>query len=345
MSPKGGIKPNQKFSLKSGKSEVLFVEYIMNHLKPHGRSAIVVPEGIVIQIGKAYKELRKSLLKDGLYAVLSLHSGVFKPYSGVKTDILFIDKSLSDSEEILFIEISNDGFDVGASKSIIEENDLPEALEILNMWKTGQKSSSKLALYVPKENIAAKGDYKLLGKRYRESRQSGSKWEIRKLGELADIKKGQAITQKKTKPGLVPVIAGGQSPAYFHDEANRIGRTITVSASGAYAGFVNYFEVPIFASDCSTIQSKDEKLVRTDYLYRVLKEIQDQIYELQSGGGQPHVYPSDLIELEIPIPPLEIQDEILGQIGTLDNTISEHESEIQSAKQAIESLIIGLWDE
>jgi type I restriction enzyme M protein len=345
MSPKGGIKPNQRFSIKSGKSEVLFVDYILNHLKPQGRSAIVVPEGIVIQIGKSYKELRKNLLKEGLYAVLSLHSGVFKPYSGVKTDILFIDKRLSNFEEILFIEITNDGFDVGAAKSEIEQNDLPEALQILNQWRTGQKSSSSLALYVTKEVISAKGDYKLLGKRYKESRQVGSKWELRKLAEIADIRKGQAITQKKTNPGLVPVIAGGQSPAYFHDTANRDGRTITVSASGAYAGFVNYFEIPIFASDCSTIQSKDETIVRTDYIFRVLKEIQDQIYELQSGGGQPHVYPSDLVELEIPVPPIEVQDQILSQIGSLDASIAEFESEIQSARQSIESMIIGLWDD
>lgn len=344
MSPKGGIKPHQKFSVKSGKSEVLFVDYILNHLKPAGRAAVVVPEGIVIQIGKSYKALRKMLLEEGLYAVVSLPAGVFKPYSGVKTDILFIDKSLSDREEILFLELEHDGFEPGASKAPIEKNDLPESMEVIQGWQQGKKTESTLAIYVSKETISAKGDYKLLGKRYRDSKQLGSQWEIKKLSDVAEVRKGQAITQKKTRPGQIPVIAGGQSPAYFHDTPNREGRTITVSASGAYAGFVNYFEIPIFASDCSTIKSKDESLVRTDFLYRVLKEIQEQIYELQSGGGQPHVYPSDLVELEIPVPPIEIQDQILGQIGTLDSSIAALESEIEEAKQEIESMIMGLWD-
>ena len=344
MSPKGGIKPHQRFSLSSSKSEVLFVDYILSHLKPSGRSAIVVPEGIVIQIGKSYKALRKMLIEEGLYAVLSLHPGVFKPYSGVKTDVLFIDKSLRSNHEILFVEIANDGFDPGSSKTPIKQNDLPESLEILKAWQEGKKLDSHLALYVSKEVISAKKDYKLLGKRYRDVRQIGSRWEIKTLAEVAEIRKGQSITQKKTNPGQIPVIAGGQRPAYFHDTPNRDGRTITVSASGAYAGFVAYFEVPIFASDCSTIKSKDEAVIRTDYIYRVLKEVQDQIYELQTGGGQPHVYPSDLMEIEIPVPPIEIQNQILSQIGELDATISELDSEIQSAKQRIESTIIELWD-
>ena len=344
MSPKGGIKPHQKFSLRSGKSEVLFVEYILNHLKPQGRSAIIVPEGIVIQIGNSYKALRKTLLEQGLYAVLSLPSGAFKPYSGVKTDILFIDKLLSQREEIVFIEISNDGYDPGASKTPIDQNDLPEAITILKSWQQGNQIKSDLALYVSKETIGAKGDFKLLGKRYRDSKQIGSKWEVRRLGEIAEIRKGQAITQKQTNPGSIPVIAGGQTPAYFHDKSNRDGRTITVSASGAYAGFVNYFEIPIFASDCSTIQSFDESLVRTDYLYRVLKEIQEQIYDLQSGGGQPHVYPNDLKELEIPVPPIDVQDQILLRIGELDSAIAKHESEVQECKQDIQSIILELWD-
>jgi type I restriction enzyme M protein len=93
MTPKGGIRPHNKFGLKSNRAEVLFVDYILTHLKPKGRAGIIVPEGIIFQSGKAYKELRKKLVENGLIGVISLPAGVFNPYSGVKTSILIIDKT------------------------------------------------------------------------------------------------------------------------------------------------------------------------------------------------------------------------------------------------------------
>ncbi|HNR81496.1 MAG TPA: N-6 DNA methylase, partial [Candidatus Pacearchaeota archaeon] len=95
MSPRGGIKPHSKFSVQSSRSEVLFVDYIMNHLRPKGRAGIIVPEGIIFQSGASYKQLRKNLVEDGLYCVASLPSGVFAPYSGVKTSILFFDNEIA----------------------------------------------------------------------------------------------------------------------------------------------------------------------------------------------------------------------------------------------------------
>ena len=103
-------------------------------------------------------------------------------------------------------------------------------------------------------------------------------WEWKKLGEVCDVKKGTSITKQKTQIGDIPVIAGGQQPAYYHNVANRTGKTITVSASGAYAGFVNYFEIQIFASDCTTIQSMDESKLLTKYVYLIIKSQQKKIY-------------------------------------------------------------------
>ena len=85
MSPKGGIKPHNRFSVQSKRSEVLFVDYIAEHLTPSGRAAIIVPEGIIFQSQTAYKQLRKMLVDEYLVAVISLPAGVFQPYSGVKT--------------------------------------------------------------------------------------------------------------------------------------------------------------------------------------------------------------------------------------------------------------------
>jgi len=132
MTPKGGIKPHARFGVKSNRAEVLFVDYIAEHLTPTGRAGIIVPEGIIFQSANAYKSLRKTLVNEYLWAVVSLPAGVFQPYSGVKTSILFLDKAKAKKvDEILFVEVKNDGYDLGAQRKPIDKNDLPEALEKL----------------------------------------------------------------------------------------------------------------------------------------------------------------------------------------------------------------------
>lgn len=115
MSPKGGIRPHNRFAVNSKRSEVLFVDYIAEHLTPNGRAAVVVPEGIMFQSQTAYKQLREMLVRNYLVAVISLPAGVFNPYSGVKTSILLLDKRLvRQRDEVLFVKIENDGFNLGA---------------------------------------------------------------------------------------------------------------------------------------------------------------------------------------------------------------------------------------
>ena len=104
-----------------GVIEVLFVDYIAEHLNPNGRAGIIVPEGVIVQSGKAYKELRKMLVENYLYAVVSLPAGVFNPYSGVKTSILLMDNAIAKkSNKIIFIKIENDGYNLGAQRTVIK---------------------------------------------------------------------------------------------------------------------------------------------------------------------------------------------------------------------------------
>ena len=125
FSPTGGIQPHSRFGVQSRRAEVLFVDYIMEHLKPSGRAGIVVPEGIIFQTGTAYKTLRKKLVENCLVGVISLPAGVFQPYSGVKTSILILDKKLSQKSESIFIaKVENDGFSLGAQRTPISSNDL-----------------------------------------------------------------------------------------------------------------------------------------------------------------------------------------------------------------------------
>ena len=135
MSPKGGIKPHNRFSVQSKRSEVLFVDYMAEHLTPGGRAGIIVPEGIIFQSQTAYRDLRKMLVDTALVAVVSLPAGVFQPYSGVKTSILILDKSLAKrADAIAFFKVENDGFGLGAQRREIDKNDLPETARLLREW-------------------------------------------------------------------------------------------------------------------------------------------------------------------------------------------------------------------
>lgn len=157
------------------------------------------------------------------------------------------------------------------------------------------------------------------------------------LNEIAEIQKGKTITESTAIKGEIPVIAGGQSPAYYHNESNRDKNIITVSASGAYAGFVNYFETPIFASDCNTIKSKDERIISTNLIYHFLKSIQKEVYKLQRGQAQPHVYADDLSKVKIPLPSLAIQKKIVSEIEVLEKQEQKaiKEIEIQNEQKSI----------
>ena len=179
MSPKGGIRPHNRFSMKSKRSEVLFVDYMAEHLTPSGRAGIIVPEGVIFQSQTAHKQLRKMLVENYLVAVISLPSGVFQPYSGVKTSILILDKVLArKADRIGFFKVENDGFDLGAQRRPIDKNDLPQAqtelAEYLCRLRSGESVDDfqpALGLIAEKGEIAAKGDYNLSMERYQERQQ------------------------------------------------------------------------------------------------------------------------------------------------------------------------------
>lgn len=165
------------------------------------------------------------------------------------------------------------------------------------------------------------------------------------LQQIAKIKKGDAITSSEVnKDGTYPVIAGGQTSPYNHDKYNYKGDVITVSASGAYSGYVRYHNDQIFASDCSVIYAKNNQFT-TKYLFEVLKAQQSHIYLLQQGAGQPHVYPDDLAKLWIPVVSLSKQQEIVEHISAMRQQAKALQEEgkaiLEEAKKEVEAMIIG----
>ena len=203
MSPKGGIRPHNRFSVQSKRSEVLFVDYMAEHLMPSGRAGILVPEGIIFQSQNAYKQLRKMLVEEYLVAVVSLPAGVFNPYSGVKTSILILDKSLAKkSNRIAFFKIENDGFGLGAQRRAIDKNDLPQVQseigEYLRRLRAGESVDDfepTQGLIVEKGKLAANGEYNLSGERYREAPGRHAVFPHVRLDAIAEITAGNSAPQ------------------------------------------------------------------------------------------------------------------------------------------------------
>ncbi len=159
--------------------------------------------------------------------------------------------------------------------------------------------------------------------------------EFRKLGEVCDFQKGKSITKKAVTFGKVPVISGGRQPAYYHNEANRSGETIAISSSGVYAGYVSYWDIPVFLADSFSVSPK-QKTLMPKYLFHYLTTQQDAIHATKSTGGIPHVYSKDLQNFLIPIPPLEIQQEIVKILDQFSALIAGISAEIEARKKQYE---------
>ncbi len=156
--------------------------------------------------------------------------------------------------------------------------------------------------------------------------------EFRKLGEVCDFQKGKSITKKAVTFGKVPVISGGRQPAYYHNEANRSGETIAISSSGVYAGYVSYWDIPVFLADSFSVSPK-QKTLMPKYLFHYLTTQQDAVHATKSAGGIPHVYSKDLQNFLIPIPPLEIQQEIVKILDAFTELNTELNTELKARKK------------
>ena len=156
-----------------------------------------------------------------------------------------------------------------------------------------------------------------------------------RLGDACLVRRGTTITKIQTQKGNVPVIAGGKKATYFHNKHNRESGTITISGSGASAGLVNYWSIPIFASDCSTVELKDIKQ-NIRFVYYYLKSKQEFIYKnLTSGAAQPHVYAKDIASLNFPSVSIEEQQRIVAK---LDEAFAEIDKMISLKKKSILNL-------
>ena len=347
MSPKGGIKPHNRFSVQSKRSEVLFVDYMAEHLTPGGRAGIIVPEGIIFQSQTAYTQLRKMLVEDYLVAVVSLPAGVFNPYSGVKTSILILDKALAkQTDRIAFFKIENDGFGLGAQRRPIDKDDLPQAradiaeyLRRLRARESVEDFQPALGLVVAKEKIAANGDFNLSGERYRENGERASWYPIVPLAEVCDLARGviYSKTDEVGQGGLkilrannIDKLTGSLDLTdikrvtselnFSEDKKLRKDDIFICLASGSKDHIGKVAFIPedtdfYFGGFMGAVRAKRERL-HPKYLFHQLRQahFNDFLRAQIAGANINNLGAKLLYEFKIPLPPLEVQKEIVAEI-------------------------------
>ncbi|MDX2176444.1 MAG: N-6 DNA methylase [Candidatus Sumerlaeia bacterium] len=358
MSPKGGIKPHNRFGVQSKRSEVLFVDYMAEHLTPNGRAAIIVPEGIIFQSQTAYTQLRKMLVDDYLVAVISLPAGVFQPYSGVKTSVLILDKALAKkAPTIAFFKVENDGFGLGAQRRPMEGSNLPAIqtalAEYLQTLRTGTPPTPSIesipsisSLIIPKEKIAANGDYNLSGERYREGSSALRTFSFIAIGEIAqEIKAGFACGQSSVDTKGVPHIR----PMNVTDKGQFTWEGLKQITSSEYEGREDYalksgdvlfnntnskelvgktclIENDIhggFSNHMTRIRVKPD-VCNPNFLALILHNAWTKGIFLELANrwiGQAGINATSLAQFQIPLPPLSVQKEIVAEIEAYQKVI------------------------
>ena len=359
MSPKGGIRPHRRFSVQSKRSEVLFVDYIAEHLTPAGRAGVIVPEGIIFQSQTAHKQLRKLLVEDYLVAVVSLPAGVFQPYSGVKTSVLILDKALAKrADGIAFFKVANDGFDLGAQRREIDENDLPkvkdelgeylgrlragEAVDASQVAEQGVQYTTERGLVVGKDRVAEGGEYNLSGERYREGRDRSSHYEMMPFEKVCTLEYGTSLPKKKRVDGPYPVM-GSNGISGYHSEYLIEGPGIVVGRKGS-AGEVKYVENNFFPIDTTYyVKLVDPENTNILYIYHLLKSL--DLPNLREGAGIPGLNRNDVYSKhKLPLPPLEVQREIVAEIEGYQRVIEGARAVVERMEGKIRGAIGRVWD-
>lgn len=367
MTPKGGIMPHSRYRVKAKRSEVLFVDYIAEHLNPNGRAAIIVPEGIIFQSSNAYKELRKYLVNnDLLYAVISLPAGVFNPYSGVKTSILLIDKLFSKfKDEILFVKLNNDGFDLGAQRQPKKGSEIPEIVRIVKKYHADldpqiaddEILQHPLVTIAPKEQIAEQ-DYVLVGERYLSNSMPEGTYKTVSLGDkslfrvesggtpssnipeywdgnirwatLVDLPAANLITELKDTERTISPLGLEKSSAKLLPSG-----TVLVSTRATIGR--------VAIAECETATNQgfkniiviDDTKVSNRFVAYMMTALADRMVSLASGGTFKEISKSNFLTLSIPLPPLEKQEQIVAELDGYQKIVDGAQQIIDAYKPTI----------
>ena len=344
MTPKGGIRPHQKFTIQAKRSEVLFVDYMLEHLTNNGRAGIIVPEGIVFKGDNAYKQLRKMMIEENyLVGVISLPAGVFNPYSGVKTSILWIDKALAKkTDKIIFLKINNDGFDLGAQRRPIETNDLPATFASAMAFKESVlsgaefKAPDKDVILVEKTKLTDSEEFNLSGERYGDTlRAQTSLFDLVSIGDICDLYQPQTITGKDLQEdGEYPVFGANGIIGRYHS-FNHPESEVVITCRGATCGTINRTLPKSWITGNAMVARPKSDQLSKQFLYYCL--MYSDLSSTISGSAQPQITRSSLAPYKIPLPPLSVQEEIVAELDSYQKIIDGAKQVVDNWKPHIET--------
>ena len=354
MSPKGGIKPHKRFSIQAKRSEVLFVDYMAEHLTPAGRAGIIVPQGVLTDKSSSFSKLRSKLINEcGLEAVITLPAGCFRPYADAETAILIFQKKQT-SASVWFYELTNDGFTQDDRRTPIPDSDIPE---MIRLWPT--RGNSPNSFSVTLSEIKERGEDLSLGEYKKDHLAIASKdlprgWQVMTLGSIVEevnIRAGEghqypvlSVTKHK---GFV------QSSDYFKKRVfsdNTSGYKLVERGQFAYStihldegaiGFLEQCDAGIISPMYKVFRLKDTNVdVHPAFLYHILKSA--PLIEKYRNFGKGSIKRRKSVSFDkfgsisVPIPPPSVQRRLVVHIedvqkikSHLDDALAELENELE----------------
>lgn len=341
FTPRGGITPHNKFSIKSKKAEILFSEYIMEHMTRSGKGAFIVPEGIIANNQSAYIELRKKMVESGLYAVVGLHQYVFKPYSGVSTLILFFDRKYKGRGEIYLKMIEEDGFEKGEGRMPTpDKNDLPDCVNDIEKYTTylnGNKSKNELNLT---GRVITPDDYDDNYDFHPYSYYEQDKEPCKEIGKIFDVEKG-SVQSSKREEGKYNFITASDTWLTHNEYTHDCEALIFVFGAGGSLGKVHYVNGKFVTSDlCFVLTPKNSKKTNMKYYYAYFNSRRkDIVRRLARGTNKKAINDGRFKSYFISFPDIDEQNRVGNEVEKMFDRVEELKEQIQDEYKKLEHLV------
>ena len=360
MTPTGGIRPHNKFDINASRSEVLFVDYIVNHMRSKGKAGIIIPDTILFSnVSSSYKSLRKIICENGLYAIVSLPAGVFKPYAkDVKTSILFFDKSYK-TNLIYYITVNHDVYTLTDTRKPTKKNELPVATSTLKKIKYCIEEKKefindfKINVDTIDKTLLENNDYILLANKYNNIRRENTKYDYKKLGIFIEENKNKAKEQN------FPVWSVSNKIGFVDTEELHSEKVASSDIKNYKVINKNYFAYnPSRINVGSIALNKTESIgcvspmyvsfkiikpeeLNEEYLLTLLKsdEFKNIINNEAYGAVRKQLRFSDLKNIEIPVPSYDEQLKIANLIKHKNNEIALLNKKIENVNSEINKII------
>jgi len=346
MSPKGGIKPHKRFSIQAKRSEVLFVDYMAEHLTPTGRAAVIVPQGVLTDKSSAFSKLRSKLLDEcGLEAIITMPAGCFRPYADAETAVLIFQKRRK-SDSVWFYELTSDGFTQDDRRTPIPANDIPE---ILKLWPV--RGDSPKSFSVTLSEIKERGEDLSLGEYKKDHLAIAAKdlprgWKIMRLGSIvqevnirAGVNHQHPVLSVTKHKGFV------QSSDYFKKrvfsedtsdyklvERGQFAYS-TIHLDEGAIGFLEQLDAGIISPMYKVFRLKETGVeVHPAFLYHMLKSA--PLIEKYRNFGKGSIKRRKSVSFDkfgsiaVPIPPNSIQRKLVAHI----EGVQDLESRLEAAR-------------